>query len=130
MRHRVAGKKLSRSTAHRKALRRNLVIALFTHGRIRTTRAKAESMRGQAEKLITRAKRGLRAEVENPAQGVHARRMAAAQLNNDRKLVGKLFDEIAPRYMERPGGYTRMLKLGMRKGDAASMVLLELVEEG
>ncbi|MEA3310317.1 MAG: 50S ribosomal protein L17 [Chloroflexota bacterium] len=129
MRHRVAGKKLSRSTAHRKALRRNLVMALFRHGRIRTTRAKAEAMRGQAEKLITRAKRGLVEEKENPAQGVHARRVVASQLNNDRKLVGKLFDEIAPRYMERPGGYTRMFKLGVRKGDAAPMVLLELVEE-
>ena len=129
MRHRVAGKKLNRSTAHRKALRRNLMIALFRHERIRTTRAKAEAMRGQAEKLITRAKRGLQAEKENPSQGVHARRVVASQLNNDRKIVGKLFDEIAPRYMERPGGYTRMLKLGMRKGDAASMVLLELVAE-
>ena len=129
MRHRVAGKKLGRSTAHRKALRRNLVIALFQHGRIRTTRAKAEAIRGQAEKMITRAKHGLEAEESNPAAGVHARRVAASRLNNDRKIVQILFDEIAPRYIDRPGGYTRMLKLGMRKGDAAEMVLLELVEE-
>jgi len=129
MRHRVAGKKLSRSTAHRKALRRNLVMALFQHGRIRTTRAKAQAARGQAEKLITRAKRGLMAEKENPAAGVHARRVVASRLNNDRRIVQKLFDEIAPRYLDRPGGYTRMLKLGRRKGDAAEMVLLELVEE-
>ena len=128
MRHRVAGKKLNRSMGHRTALRRNLVTELFRHERIRTTRAKAEAIRGQAEKLITLARRGLEAEDENPAQGVHARRLAAARLN-DREVVQKLFDEIAPRYMDRPGGYTRMLKLGFRKGDAAPMVLLELVEE-
>lgn len=127
MRHRVAGKKLSRSTGHRKALRRNLAKALFRHGRIRTTRAKAEAVRGYAEKLITRAKRGLAAEEETPSVGVHARRLVDAELK-DRELVQVLFDEIAPRYMERPGGYTRMLKLGRRKGDAAPMVILELVE--
>jgi len=129
MRHRVAGKRLGRSSAHRKALRRNLVIALFQNERIRTTRAKAEAIRGQAEKLITRAKRALDVEEADPAAGVHARRIAASRLNNDRRIVQKLFDEIAPRYVDRPGGYTRMLKLGMRKGDAAEMVLLELVEE-
>ena len=128
MRHRVAGKKLSRSKGHRTALRRNLARALFRHGRIRTTRAKAEAVRGYSEKLITRAKRGLAAEAEMPSRGVHARRLVAAELN-DRELVQKLFDEIAPRYMERPGGYTRMLNVGRRKGDAAPMVLLELVEE-
>ncbi|MFP4343506.1 MAG: 50S ribosomal protein L17 [Anaerolineales bacterium] len=127
MRHRVAGKKLSRSTGHRKALRRNLAKALFRHGRIRTTRAKAEAVRGYAEKMITRAKRGLAAEAETPSAGVHARRLVDAELK-DRELVQVLFDEIAPRYLERPGGYTRMLKLGRRKGDAAPMVLLELVE--
>ena len=128
MRHRVAGKKLGRSTGHRRALRRNLVTELIRHERIRTTRAKAESIRGQAEKLITIAKRGLVAADEEPAKGVHARRRAAAQLN-DPLVVRKLFDEVAPRYVDRPGGYTRMLKLGQRKGDAADMVLLELVEE-
>ncbi|HDQ34758.1 MAG TPA: 50S ribosomal protein L17 [Chloroflexi bacterium] len=129
MRHRVAGKKLNRSAGHRTALRRNLVRALFQHEQIRTTRAKAEAIRGQAEKLITLAKRGLVAAEEDPTRGVHARRLAASRLNNDRTLVKKLFDEIAPRYAERPGGYTRMLKLGPRKGDAAPMVLLELVSE-
>lgn len=137
MRHRVAGKKLNRSYDQRRALRRNLVTALFYHGRIETTEAKAEAIRGQAEKLITLAKRGLAAEEENPARGVHARRLAAARLNRwvtDEDgtrvdIVKKLFEEIAPRYVDRPGGYTRMYKLGPRKGDAAPMVLLELVEE-
>jgi large subunit ribosomal protein L17 len=128
MRHRVAGKRLNRSMGHRTALRRNLVKALIRHGRIRTTRAKAQAIRGQAERLITRAKRSLLVEEEEPAKGVHARRLAATQLQ-DRELVQTLFDEIAPRYIDRPGGYTRMLKLGRRKGDAAEMVILELVEE-
>ncbi|MBN1919743.1 MAG: 50S ribosomal protein L17 [Anaerolineae bacterium] len=128
MRHRVAGKKLNRSVGQRTALRRNLVTELFRHGRITTTRAKAEAIRGQAEKLITTAKHGLHGEKEDPARGVHARRLAAARLN-DRHIVTKLFGEIAPRYMERPGGYTRMFKLGQRKGDAAPMVLLELVND-
>lgn len=128
MRHRVAGKKLGRSTSQRKALRRNMVTELFRHERIRTTRAKAQAVRGQAEKLITIAKRGLVAAEEEPARGVAARRRAAAQLY-DAEIVAKLFDEIAPRYVDRPGGYTRMLRLGMRKGDAAQIVVLELVEE-
>ncbi len=128
MRHRVAGKKLNRPVGHRTALRRTMVTQLLRHESIRTTRAKAEAIRGQAEKLITLAKRGLAAAEENPAQGVHARRLAAARLN-DPVVVRKLFDEIAPRYAERPGGYTRMLNLGQRKGDAAPIVLLQLVEE-
>ncbi len=129
MRHRVAGKKLNRSASHRTALRRNLVRELFVHEQICTTRAKAQAIRGQAEKLITLAKRGLRSEDEDPAKGVHARRLAAARLNNDRTIVKKLFDDIAPRYLERPGGYTRIMRMGFRKGDAAPLVLLELVEE-
>jgi len=137
MRHRVAGKKLNRSSGHRKALRRNLVTALFHHERIETTEAKARAVRGQAEKLITLAKRGLAVEQEDPDRGVHARRLAAGRLNRwvadpDGTLVDvleKLFTEIAPRYVDRPGGYTRVYKLGPRKGDAASMVLLELLEE-
>jgi large subunit ribosomal protein L17 len=137
MRHRVAGKKLNRSSGHRKALRRNLVTALFYHERFETTEAKAKAVRGQAEKLITLAKRGLVAEQEDPRQGVHARRLAAGRLNRwvtepDGTVVDilkKLFEDIAPRYMDRPGGYTRIYKLGPRKGDAAPMVLLELVEE-
>jgi large subunit ribosomal protein L17 len=137
MRHRVAGKKLNRSCGHRTALRRNLVSALFQHERIETTEAKAKAIRGQAEKLITLAKRGLVSEEENPAQGVHVRRLAASRMTRwvaDAEgmrvdVVKKLFEEIAPRYMDRPGGYTRMYKLGPRKGDAAPMALLELVEE-
>ncbi len=128
MRHRVAGKKLSRSAGQRKALRRNLVTELLRHERIRTTRAKAQAIRGETEKLITMAKRGLVAAEEEPAKEVAARRRAAAQLN-DPQMVQKLFDEIAPRYADRPGGYTRLMRLGLRKGDAAELVVLELVEE-
>jgi len=124
MRHRVAGYKLSRTKDQRIALRRNLVKQLFEHERIRTTRAKAEAVRGQAERLITLAKNGNQA---GEAQMVHARRLAAARLG-DADAVKKLFDEIAPRYESRPGGYTRLVKLGPRNGDAAEMVLLELVE--
>ena len=124
MRHRVAGYKLSRTKDQRIALRRNLVKQLFEHERIRTTRTKAEAIRGQAERLITLAKNGNKA---GEAQMVHARRLAAARLA-DAEAVRKLFDDIAPRYESRPGGYTRMVKLGPRYGDAAEMVLLELVE--
>jgi len=136
MRHRVAGKRLNRSSGHRKALRRNLVTALIYHERIETTEAKAKAVRGQAEKLITLAKRGLAAEQEEPSRGVHARRLAAGRLNRwmtepDGERVDvlkKLFEDIAPRFADRPGGYTRIYKLGPRKGDASPMVLLELVE--
>jgi large subunit ribosomal protein L17 len=137
MRHRVAGKRLNRSSGQRKALRRNMVTALLYHERIETTEAKARAIRGQAERLITLAKQGLVAEQEDPARGVHARRLAGGRLN--RWLTGpdgtrvdileKLFADIAPRYADRAGGYTRMYRLGPRKGDAAPMVLLELVEE-
>lgn len=125
MRHKVAGKRLSRHKGARTALRKTMVKQLFEYERIKTTRAKAEAIRGQAEKLITLAKRGIAAEDE--IKGVNARRLAAARLA-DREIVTKLFDEIAPRYAERPGGYTRMLKLGRRQGDSAEMVILELVE--
>lgn len=122
MRHRVGGSRLGRSTGHRRALRRNLITELFRHERIRTTKAKAASVRGASEKLITLAKRGA-------GDGeVHARRLAASRLN-DPEIVKKLFDDIAPRFTERPGGYTRTLKLGPRQSDGAEMVLLELVEE-
>jgi large subunit ribosomal protein L17 len=124
MRHKLAGKRLGRSKDHRKALRRTLIKQLFEHERIRTTKAKAQLIRGEAEKLITLAKRGN--DAETPAM-VHARRRAAAKLN-DNEIVRKLFDDIAPRYADRNGGYTRILKLGQRQGDAAEMVLLELVE--
>jgi large subunit ribosomal protein L17 len=137
MRHRVAGRKLNRSSGNRTALRRNMVTALIQHERIETTEAKAKAIRGQAEKLITLAKRGLTAAEEDPSRGVHARRLAEGRLNRWSSdvdgtrvdVLAKLFDEIAPRYMDRPGGYTRMYKLGPRKGDAAPMALLELVEE-
>jgi large subunit ribosomal protein L17 len=125
MRHKVAGKRLSRGMGQRNALRRILVKQLFEFERIKTTRAKAEAIRNQAEKLISLAKRGNAAEAASAK--VHSRRLAAARLN-DAKIVKKLFDDVAPRYAERKGGYTRMTKLGMRDGDRAEMVLLELVE--
>jgi large subunit ribosomal protein L17 len=125
MRHRVAGYKLSRSKDHRRSLRRNLVKQLFDHERIRTTRAKALAARSLAERLITLAKRGNEA---GEAKMVHARRLAASRLS-DAQTVKKLFDDIAPRYENRHGGYTRVIKLGPRMGDSAEMVLLELVED-
>jgi large subunit ribosomal protein L17 len=125
MRHRKSGYKLSRTKDQRIALRRNLIKQLFDHERIRTTRAKALAVRGQAESLITLAKNGNAAGDEHM---VHARRLAAARLS-DPTAVKKLFDDIAPRYTNRNGGYTRMIRLGPRHGDAAEMVLLELVED-
>jgi large subunit ribosomal protein L17 len=125
MRHNVAGKKLGRDKDARVALRQNLVKQLFEHNRIRTTRTKAEAVRGQAERLITLAKRGNKA---GDAQMVHARRLAAARLS-DAEIVKKLFDDIAPRFENTNGGYTRVVKLGPRLGDAAEMVILELVED-
>lgn len=125
MRHQIAGKKLSRGKDERTALRRIMIKQLFEHERIHTTRAKAQAVRGQAERLITLAKRGNQA---GEAKVVHARRLAAARLG-DAETVKKLFDEIAPRYSDRQGGYTRIVKLGLRQGDAAEMVILELVED-
>ncbi len=125
MRHKVAGFKLGRSSGHRTALRRNMVTEFFRHEKIRTTRTKAASIRGAAERLITNAKHGLAA---GEQKTVFARRRAAAKLN-DPAVVKKLFEEIAPRYAQRPGGYTRVVKIGPRQGDAAEMVFLELVEE-
>jgi len=132
MRHRYHGKKLNRSSAHRKALRMNLTIQLLTHGRIKTTFHKAKFIQGNAERMITIAKRGLaKAEAKgDDSIAVHARRQVAQRLNNDRELVGKIFDELAPLYAERNGGYTRILKLGPRKGDNAEMALIELVDYG
>jgi large subunit ribosomal protein L17 len=137
MRHHVAGKKLNRSRGQRSALRRSLVTALLYHERIETTEAKAKAIRGQTEKLITLAKRSLAKVEGDPARGVYARRLAAGRLNRWMTepdgtrvdMVQKLFEDIAPRYADRPGGYTRVYKLGPRKGDAAQMVLLELVED-
>jgi large subunit ribosomal protein L17 len=125
MRHQVAGKKLSRSKDERAALRRILIAQLIEHERIETTHTKAQAIRGQTERLITLAKRGNK---EGDAAMVHARRLAAARLSNP-TAVTKLFDDIAPRYSDRPGGYTRIQKLGPRLGDNAEMVLIELIEE-
>jgi len=116
VRHRKKGRQLSRTRSHRKATLRNLATSLFLHERIETTTAKAKELRPYAERLITLARRG----------DVHARRLAAMKIQ-DREVLGKLFDDIAPRYMERPGGYTRVLKVGSRKGDAAEISLIELV---
>jgi large subunit ribosomal protein L17 len=124
MRHRVAGYRLGRGKDERVALRRILIKQLLEHERIQTTRAKAESVRGQVERLITLAKRGNQA---GDLKMVNARRLAAARLS-DAAAVKRLFDDIAPRYNDRSGGYTRIIKLGPRQGDAAEMVILELVE--
>lgn len=126
MRHQVAGKKLNRSSGNRKALRSTLIKQLFTYEKIKTTRAKAEAIRGEAEKMITVAKNSSKG---SDIDKVNARRLVASKLNNA-GVVKHLFDDIAPRFEERNGGYTRMTKLGPRKGDDAEMVLLELVETG
>jgi large subunit ribosomal protein L17 len=130
MRHHIAGKRLSRDAGHRKALATNMTRSLIQHERITTTLAKAQFIRGSVERMITLAKRGLaKAEASsNEAVAVHSRRIAASRLGNDREVVQKLFDVIAPRYAARPGGYTRVYKLGPRKGDNAEMVLIELVD--
>jgi large subunit ribosomal protein L17 len=125
MRHKVSGKKLGRSKGERAALRRIMIAQLIEHERIKTTQAKALVVRGQAERLITLAKRGIK---EGDDKMVHARRLAAARLSNP-QAVTKLFDDIAPRYADRLGGYTRIHKLGPRLGDNAEMVLIEFIEE-
>jgi large subunit ribosomal protein L17 len=125
MRHQVAGYRLGRSKAARIALRRNLIKQFFTHERIRTTRAKAAAIRSEAERLITIARNSAEG---TDAEKVHAQRMVASRLG-DNRLNKRLFEEIAPRFASRNGGYTRMLKLGPRMGDSAQMVILELVEE-
>ena len=116
MRHQRAGKKLGRDSAHRRALYANLAGALIEHGRIKTTEAKAKAVKPLAEQMITLGKRG----------DLHARRQAVAFLRQ-KPVVKSLFDDIAPRYAERPGGYTRIIKLGPRLGDAAEMAYIELV---
>ncbi len=117
MRHQKTRHKLSRDSAHRKALLKNLCKEIIEHERIKTTEAKAKAVKPEIEKLITLAKRG----------DLHARRQALSRLGQDKFAVYKLFEEVAPRYTTRPGGYTRILKLGARSGDATEMVLLELV---
>jgi len=124
MRHHVAGYKLNRSKDHRKALRKNLIKQLFENERIKTTKTKAKAIRNDAEKLITLAKRSMSS---TDVEKVNARRRADSILA-DAEVVKKLFDEIAPRFEERNGGYTRIFKLGLRMGDSSEMVILELVD--
>ena len=117
MRHGKTRHKLSRDSSHRKALLRNLCREVIQHERIQTSQAKAKAVKPQVERLITLAKRG----------DLHARRQALATLGQDKFVVHKLFEEVAPRYSERPGGYTRIVKLGPRRSDSTEMVYLELV---
>ena len=125
MRHQVSGYKLNRTKGARIALRRTLIKQFFTHERIQTTKAKAAAIRGEAERLITIARNS--ADKDQNAK-VTARRIVTSRLGSN-EVTKRLFDEIAPRFATRPGGYTRVLKLGPRLGDAAEMVILELVEE-
>ncbi|MDR0788402.1 MAG: 50S ribosomal protein L17 [Gemmatimonadota bacterium] len=119
MRHLNKGRKLGRTSSHREALLRNLATSLFRHGRIETTTAKAKELRPYAEKLVTLAKRG----------DLHSRRLAARKIQ-DHDVLFTLFDAIGPRFAERAGGYTRVLKIGHRLGDGAEMALIELVDRG
>jgi len=125
MRHRVAYRKLGRVTEHRIAMLRNQAVSLLRHERIRTTVPRAKELRPFVERLITVAKRGLEAP-EGSARRVTARRTVARDIA-DRAIVRKLFDTIAPNYVERPGGYTRILRVGVRRGDAAEMAEIELI---
>lgn len=117
MRHRLSGRKLNRPTAHRMLMLRGMVTDLLRYESIRTTEAKAKEVRRMAEKVITKGKAG----------SLHDRRMALGLLT-DNVVVGKVFDELAERYQDRPGGYTRVIKLGPRKGDASPMAIVELVD--
>lgn len=117
MRHGKAGRKLGRTTSHREAMFRNMVTSLFEHERIVTTEQKAKELRPIAEKMITLAKRG----------DLHARRQALSYMRSKR-VVAKLFDEIQQQYADRQGGYTRIIRTGVRQGDAASMAIIELVD--
>ncbi len=117
MRHRKKGRELSRTRSHRRALLRNLATSLILHERIRTTQAKAKELRPFAERLVTLARRG----------DVHSRQLAARDVA-DRTALRKLFDQIGPRFQDRPGGYTRIMKLGARKGDGAELALIEFLD--
>lgn len=119
MRHLKSGRKLNRTSAHRKAMFRNMVTSLFLHERITTTDAKAKDLRRWADRMVTLGKRGT----------LHARRQALAFVRS-RAVVKKLFEEIAPRFRERPGGYTRITKIGIRRGDAALRSVIELTDRG
>jgi large subunit ribosomal protein L17 len=118
MRHRAKGRQLSRTSSHKRALLNNMAASLFEHGRVVTTEAKAKELRPFAEKLITLARRG----------DLHARRLVERRIK-DRDTLGKLFSEIGPRFAARPGGYTRILKLGHRPGDGADIARIELLSE-
>ena len=127
MRHQIKGKRLNRTYGHRTSMRKTMIMQLFEHEKIQTTLAKAKAIQPDAEKLITLAKNVQKAdEIEK----VNARRQASGYLGNaSGEIVKKLFDDIAPRFTSRKGGYTRLLKLGPRQGDNAEMVVLELVSE-
>ena len=118
MRHRAKGRQLSRTSSHRRALLNNMATSLFEHGRVVTTEAKAKELRPFAEKLITLARRG----------DLHARRLVERKIK-DRETLSRLFREIGPRFAARPGGYTRILKLGHREGDGADIARIELLSE-
>ena len=118
MRHRAKGRQLSRTSSHKRAMLNNMAASLFEHGRVVTTEAKAKELRPFAEKLITLARRG----------DLHARRLVERRIK-DRETLGKLFSEIGPRFAARPGGYTRILKLGHRPGDGADVARIELLSE-
>ena len=118
MRHRKSGRSLGRKSSHRKAMYRNMAASLITHETIRTTLPKAKELRRVVEPLITLAKQ----------DGVARRRLAFSRLR-DKKSVGKLFNELGPRFRERPGGYLRILKMGFRPGDAAPMALVQLLDQ-
>ena len=118
MRHKISGRKLNRTSSHRKATFRNLSVALIKHEQIQTTLPKAKELRGFVDRLITLGKRG----------GLHARRQALSRLNNDVIITQKLFSVLAERYVDRKGGYTRVLKAGFRYGDSAPMAIIELVD--
>jgi large subunit ribosomal protein L17 len=117
MRHLKKGRSLHRSSSHRKAMLRNLAVSILVHERVRTTEAKAKEVRRLVERIITWGKRG----------DLHARRLTARQVRS-RTVVKRIFDDLAPRYSNRPGGYTRILKAGFRHGDNAPMVIMELVD--
>ena len=118
MRHRMSGRKLNRTSSHRKAMLRNMAAALIKHEQIKTTLPKAKELRAVVDKLITLGKRG----------DLHARRIAVSRLHGDRKLAEKLFGDLADRYRNRPGGYTSVVKAGFRYGDSSPMAIIELVD--
>jgi len=127
MRHKIKGYRLNRSSGHRTAMRRTMIRQLLEHERIKTTLPKAKSIQAEAEKLITLARNN---QDVDEIKIMNARRLAVAKLGNgSRDVVQKLFNDIAPRYADRNGGYTRILKLGPRRSDGAEMALIELIEE-